>query len=53
MDLNMMVMITGRERTLDEYRRLIEKADFHFSKVKPIRSPMVVIEATANGRDLT
>jgi O-methyltransferase domain/Dimerisation domain len=48
MDLNMMVMITGRERTLDEYRRLIEKAGFHFSKVKPIRSPMVVIEATAN-----
>ncbi|MBV8275002.1 MAG: methyltransferase [Verrucomicrobia bacterium] len=47
MDLNMMVMLTGRERTLDEYRRLIEKAGFHFSKVKPIRSPMVVMEATA------
>jgi len=47
MDLNMMIMLTGRERTLDEYRRLIEKAGFHFSKVKPIRPPMVVIEATA------
>jgi precorrin-6B methylase 2 len=45
MDLNMMVMLTGRERTLDEYRRLIEKAGFHFSKAKPIRSPMAVIEA--------
>ena len=46
MDLNMMIMCTGRERTLDEYRGLIEKAGFRFSKVKPIRSPMVVIEAT-------
>ena len=48
MDLNMMVMLTGRERTLDEYRGLIEMAGFRFSKVKPIRPPMVVIEATAN-----
>ena len=48
MDLNMMIMCTGRERTLDEYRGLIEKAGFRFSKVKPIRSPMVLIEATAN-----
>jgi hypothetical protein len=47
MDLNMMILCTGRERTLDQYRRLIEKAGFHFSKVKPIRPPMVVIEATA------
>jgi O-methyltransferase domain len=47
MDLNMMIECTGRERTLDEYRGLIEKAGFHFSKVKPIRPPMVVIEATA------
>jgi SAM-dependent methyltransferase len=48
MDLNMMVMCPGRERTLDEFRRLIEKAGFHFSKTNPIRSPMVVIEATTN-----
>ena len=47
MDLNMMVLCTGRERTLDEFRRLIERAGFHFSSVKPIRPPMVVIEATA------
>jgi precorrin-6B methylase 2 len=51
MDLNMMIMLTGRERTLDEYRRLIEKAGFRFSKVSPIRPPMVVIEATANGHE--
>jgi hypothetical protein len=47
MDLNMMVMCTGRERTLDGYRGLLEKAGFRFSKVKPIRPPMAVIEATA------
>lgn len=52
MDLNMMVLLTGRERTLDEYRRLIEKAGFRLSKVKPIRSPMVVIEATTNNEPL-
>jgi hypothetical protein len=49
MDLNMMVMVPGRERTLDGYRGLIEKAGFQVCKVTPIRSPMVVIEATANG----
>ena len=48
MDLHMMVNFTGRERTLDEYRALIEKAGFHFSTVTPIRSPLTVIEATAN-----
>lgn len=47
MDLNMMIECTGRERSLDEYRGLIEKAGFRFSKVRPIRPPMVVIEATA------
>jgi hypothetical protein len=47
MDLNMMVLVTGRERTLDQFRALLEKAGFHFSKVTPIRSPMAVIEATA------
>ena len=48
MDLHMMVNFTGRERTLDEYRALIEKAGFQFSKVSPIRLSSAVIEATAN-----
>ena len=47
-DLNMMVILAGRERTLDEYRALIQKAGFQTSKVSPIRSPYAVIEATAN-----
>ena len=41
----MMVILTGRERTLDEYRALIETAGFHVSKIIPIHLPMAVIEA--------
>ena len=47
MDLNMLVMLTGRERTWEEYRALIEVAGFHVTKVTPIRPPMIVIEAVA------
>jgi hypothetical protein len=50
MDLNMMVMLTGRERTLAEYRALLEDAGLRFSKSIPIRSPMAVIEAVAAAR---
>jgi hypothetical protein len=50
MDLNMMVMLTGRERTLTEYRALLEDAGLRFSKSTPIRSPMAVIEAVAAAR---
>jgi O-methyltransferase len=50
MDLNMMVMLTGRERTLAEYRALLEDAGLRFSKSTPIRSPMAVIEAVAAAR---
>jgi hypothetical protein len=50
MDLNMMVMLTGRERTLAEYRALLEDAGLRFSKSIPIRWPMAVIEAVAAAR---
>ena len=45
MDLNMMVMLTGRERTLSEYRALLKQAGFRLDKSSPIRSSMAVIEA--------
>jgi O-methyltransferase domain len=45
MDLNMMVMLTGRERTLAEYRALLKDAGLSLSKSTPIRSPMAVIES--------
>lgn len=47
MDLNMMVMLPGRERTLDEYCVLLKNAGLQLSMSTPIRSPMAVIEAVA------
>jgi hypothetical protein len=47
MDLNMMVMLPGRERTLSEYRALLKKAGFRLDKSSPTRSSMAVIEAVA------
>jgi O-methyltransferase domain/Dimerisation domain len=46
-DLNMMVILTGRERTLSEYRELLKQAGFRLDKSSPIRSSTVVIEAVA------
>lgn len=45
MDLNMLVMLTGRERTAEEFAGLFAKAGLRLSKVTPTPSPMVVIEA--------
>src|SRR3984957_6865609 len=47
MDLNMMVLLTGRERTLAEFSTLLKNAGFRFSKSAPIRPPIAVIEAVA------
>jgi hypothetical protein len=41
-DLNMMVLLTGRERTLSEYRALLKQAGLRLSKSTPIRSPLAV-----------
>jgi hypothetical protein len=46
-DLNIMVMLTGRERTLAEYCALLKDAGLRLSKSTPIRSPIAVIEAVA------
>jgi hypothetical protein len=47
MDLNMMVLLTGRERTLVEFSGLLKDAGLRFSKSTPIRPPIAVIEAVA------
>jgi SAM-dependent methyltransferase len=47
MDLNMMVMLTGRERSRSEYRALLKQAGFQLDKSSPVRSSMAVIEAVA------
>jgi hypothetical protein len=45
MDLNMMAMTGGRERTLSEYDALLEAAGFRRALVTHTASPMTVIEA--------
>lgn len=47
MDLNMMVMLTGRERTPSEYSGLLKQAGFRIQKITPLRSSSAVIEAVA------
>ncbi|WP_198539518.1 methyltransferase [Streptomyces graminilatus] len=44
-DLNMMVLSGGRERTADEFRRLLAAAGFTLTRVLPTRSPSSVVEA--------
>ncbi|MHB8533610.1 MAG: methyltransferase [Solirubrobacteraceae bacterium] len=46
MDLNMLVMLGGRERTEAEFEGLLAGAGFRLEHVIPTRSPFSVIEAT-------
>jgi SAM-dependent methyltransferase len=46
MDLNMLVMQGGRERTEEEYRHLLRGASFRLERVIPTHSPFSLIEAT-------
>lgn len=45
MDLNMLVMTGGRERSAKDYQALLEAAGFRMTRVTPTESPMSVIEA--------
>jgi hypothetical protein len=47
LDLNKMVMLPGRERTLAGYCALLARAGFRLDNSIPIRPPMSVIEAVA------
>lgn len=44
LDLNMMVMVGGRERTQSQYQSLYEKASFNLSNIISTPSPMSLIE---------
>jgi SAM-dependent methyltransferase len=46
MDLNMLVVAGGRERTENEYRQLFQAAGFRLERIIPTHSPFSVIEAT-------
>jgi hypothetical protein len=45
LDLNMLVMLTGKERTPDEYGALFARAGLRLSAVVPTHSPVAVMEA--------
>jgi hypothetical protein len=45
MDLNMLVMTGGKERTKTEYAALFEKTGFKLTNVIPTPSPMQIVEA--------
>lgn len=45
MDLNMLVMTGGKERTANEYAALFEKTGFRLTNVFPTPSPLQIVEA--------
>jgi hypothetical protein len=46
MDLTMLAILGGRERTEGEYRDLLDSAGFHLDRVVPTPSPYAILEAT-------
>jgi SAM-dependent methyltransferase len=46
MDLNMLVLLGGQERTEEQFARLLEASSFRLERVIPTHSPFSVIEAT-------
>ena len=46
-DLNMLVMLGGRERTADDFRALYTQAGFHLTRIVPTSSGFSVIEGTS------
>lgn len=44
-DVEMLMMPGGRERTADEFRSLFESAGFTLTNIVPTKSPLSVIEA--------
>jgi hypothetical protein len=45
MDMNMLVMLPGRERTLREYDALLTSAGLRVERVLQTRSPFSIVEA--------
>ena len=45
LDLEMLLFMTGQERTADEYRALLDRAGFELTRIVPTPSPYSVIEA--------
>ena len=47
MDLEMLLLPGGRERTEQEFRELFDRAGFELTRIMPTRSPLGIIEARA------
>jgi len=47
LDLEMLVMTTGRERTAEEYAGLLTRSGFKLNRVMPTKGPASLVEATA------
>lgn len=47
LDLEMLLMVSGRERTRSEYEQLLRQAGFQLTRVIPTVSPLSVVEAVA------
>jgi hypothetical protein len=45
MDMNMLVMLGGRERTSEEFRTLLAKCGFELERVVPTQGMFAVLEA--------
>ena len=48
-DLEMLVNLGSRERTAEEYRKLLGQAGFRMTRVVPTASPLSVVEAVIDG----
>jgi C-methyltransferase len=46
LDLEMLLSLSGRERTEEEYRQLLQQAGLRMTRVVPTASPLSVLEAT-------
>jgi hypothetical protein len=51
LDINMMVMTTGRERTRSEFHTLIDAADLKVTRIIPTLAPQSIIEAIPGTSD--
>lgn len=49
-DVNMLVMVTGKERTPEEYAELFRRADLKMASVTATESPVALLEARAAPR---
>ncbi|MGD9622848.1 MAG: methyltransferase [Mycolicibacterium sp.] len=45
-DLEMLVLLGGRERDADEFRELLRRSGFHLQRIVPTATPFSIVEAT-------